>query len=199
MTPGRQPMLWWIVDNVTLVMLVLGTVALCFAAAWWIRRNNKLLTGAGIAAGLMVLAFVLSLVIVTDRIQLTRNIETMRDLFNEGKLDEALEYFEDVIHADTVQGNLQYKKADLKPLARSNLKLYSVKRIVINSIDVEKVDRPSATVNFVIGPEDDSARGRCAMEFVLGRDGKWRVSKFGVTSYIGGQKSPLLFPFSGGG
>jgi hypothetical protein len=188
-------MLWWIVDNLSIVLLVLGIAALCFAAAWWSTRKTQLLIGVGVPILLMPLAWLLSLFVVTDRMQLVRNIESMRDFVNAGKLDEALEFFENEVKVDTMQGELKVAKSEMKSVAKGNMKLYGVKKVDVWGIHVQDVSRPMATVNFYIKPQDSEERGRCRMGFVLGQDGKWRVSTFTVESLVGGKKSPLLLPF----
>jgi hypothetical protein len=187
-------MLWWIVDNLGVVFLALGITALCCGWAWWTTRNSKLLIGLGLPIILMVLAWVLSLYIITDRTQLALDVETMRDLVNAAKLDAALEHFDDEVKIDTMQGEITFKKTDLRQLAKGNMKLYGVKQIDIWGIQVEEVSRPKATVTFYLKPQDGEERGRCIMGFVY-KDGKWRVSNFTVESLVGGKKSPLLLPF----
>jgi len=188
-------MLWWIVDNLSIVLLVLGIAALCFAAGWWSTRKNQLLIGVAIPLVLMPLAWLLSLFIVTDRMQLARNIEIMRDLVNDGKLDEALEHFDNEVKVDTMQGELKVTKSEIKNMAKGNMKAYGVKKIDVWGIQVQDVARPKALVNFYIKPQDGEERGRCKMGFVLGSDGKWRVCTFTVESLVGGKKSSLLLPF----
>src|SRR5450631_2211958 len=104
----------WIVDNLTWVLLVLGMVALCFAAAWWTTRKDKLLIGVAVQGLLMLAAWVLSLLVVTDRMQLVSNVESMRDLINAGKLSEAaLQHFDDEVKIEGIGGTQTYKKATL--------------------------------------------------------------------------------------
>jgi hypothetical protein len=186
--------LWWIVDNLGIVCLVLGIIALCFIWAWWQTRNTKLLVGAGAPLLLMVLAWVLSLYIVTDRIQLVLDVETMRDLVNDAKLDAAIRHFDDEVKVDTMQGVMTLKQADLQQLAKGNMRNYGVKKIDVWNIQVEEADRPKATVSFYLKPQDSEERARCRMGFVY-KNGKWRVNAFTVESLIGGQKAPLLLPF----
>jgi len=188
-------MLWWIVDNLGVVLLVLGIVALCFAAAWWTTRKNKLLIGLAVAIAMMPLAWGLSLYIVTDRMQLVRDVETMRDLVNAGKVEDAIQHFDDEVKVDTMQGEVTLKKSALKDLAKGNMSRYGVKRIDVWAISVEEVARPHATVTFLLKPQDGEERGRCRVGFVLAANGKWRVKTFTVETLIGGQKSPLLLPF----
>ena len=189
-------MLWWIVDNLNVVLLALGIVALCFAAAWWTSRKNKLLLGVGIPIALMAVAWLLSLFIVTDQMQLVRNVETMRDLFNAGKLTEAIAYFEDEVKVDSAQGTQTVKKAMLLELAKANKQHFGLKKVVTNAIAVEEVARPQAVVTFYVGPEDSGERGRCIVGWTLSPDGKWRVRTFTVESVVGGHKLPLVvFPF----
>ncbi|HYV38464.1 MAG TPA: hypothetical protein VE988_22460, partial [Gemmataceae bacterium] len=156
-------MIWWIVDNITLVLLVLAVIALCCGAAWWSFRNNKLLIGVAAPVTLMLAAWVMSLFIVTDRKQLVRIIENMQDLINAGKIDEFAEYFDEDITVDTLNGKLPFKKAQLKSLAEGNKKHYMVKKIFVSQIDVEEISRPNADVAFIMGNEEGPERGRCRM------------------------------------
>jgi|SRR5579862_1833118 len=187
-------MLWWVVDNLGLVCVALGIVALCFAAAWWTTRNNKLLAGVAVPIVLIVSAWFLTLFVVTDSMLLVQSVESMRDLVNAGKIHDAIEYFDNDVTIDTSGGVIPFKKSDLQELAKSNMRRYGIKQVVTNKIEVEELARPKAKVTFYIGPEDSSERGRCIMRFVLSPDGKWRVKTVTVESVIGGQKTPLVFP-----
>jgi hypothetical protein len=190
-------MLWWIVDNAPWVLFFLGIVALCFGAAWWTTRKNKLLIPCGIVVGLMVLVWVMSLFVVTDRMQLERDVQTMRDLVNAGKFDEAIEHFDEEVKVDTASGEVTVKKSKLRDLTKGNMSHYRVKKVVVHNINVEEVNRPKATVSFLVGPDDSIERGRCRMGFGLTPQGKWRVQTFTVESMTNSQKAPLLFPFGG--
>jgi hypothetical protein len=187
-------MLWWIVDNLGVVFLALCIITLCCSWAWWTTRNAKLLIGVGVPIILMVLAWVLSLYIITDRTQLVLDVQNMRDLVNASQLDDALLHFDDEVKIDTMQGEMTLKKTDLRQLAKGNMRLYGVKKIDIWGIQVEEASRPNATLTFYLKPQDSEERGRCRMGFVY-KDGKWRVTTFTVESLVGGQKSPLLLPF----
>jgi len=188
-------MIWWIVDNVAWVTFIMGVLALCFGLAWTRTRNNKLLYGVAMPVAFGVLAYVLSLFIVTDRMQLVRNVENMRDLVNDKKLQEAIEHFDDVVHIESSQGPQDVKKVDLAALAKLNMGHHAISRVVANNIQVTELARPKATVTFYIGPEDGSERGRCIMGFVLSADGKWRVKTCTVETLVGGQKLPVGLPF----
>jgi hypothetical protein len=188
-------MLWWLVDNFGIVCWALGIVALGFAAAWWITSRNKCLIGVAVPLVLIVSCWFLSLYVVTDSMLLVQSVESMRDLVNAGKIHDAIEYFDNDVTVDTSGGVIPFKKAELQELAKNNMRRYGIKQVVTNKIEVEELARPKAKVTFYIGPEDSSERGRCIMSFVLSPDGKWRVKKFTVESVIGGQKSPLVFPF----
>src|ERR1700736_2124348 len=100
-------MLFWIVDNVWMIVFVLAIVALGFGYAWWLTRRARWLIGSGVSVGLIVLLFVLSLLIVTDQKQIRANIDAMRNAINAGKADEAAKYFDDVVTVDTSKGSFQ--------------------------------------------------------------------------------------------
>ena len=106
-------MLFWFVDNIATVLALLCAVALCFGVAWWITRQNKMLIWLALPAGLMVLAGLMAAFVDTDRKQLVRNIESMRDLVNTNKLGGLIEYFADEVEVDTTGGLQSINKAQL--------------------------------------------------------------------------------------
>jgi hypothetical protein len=187
-------MLSWVVDNLPWVLLGLGIVALCFAAVWWTTRKDKLLIGVAVPGVLMLAAWLLSLVIVTDRMQLVSNVESMRDLVNNGKLTDAVQHFDEVVEINGIGGPQTYKKATLEGLAKFNMRQHNIKKVVTNKIEIEDIVGDKATVTFFIGSEDSSERGRCIMGFVKSPDGKWRVNNVKVVTPIGDHPLPVLFP-----
>src|SRR5262245_52687111 len=168
-------MLFWIVDNVGVVLLVLGLVALGFGAAWWSTRKHKLLIGVAVPLVLMAVAWGLSLFVVTDRMQLERNVDAIRDAVNAGNLDEALTFFEDQVDVELASGKVVgVKKEQMAALANRNKSHYQVKKVFTSSFRVEELSRPKAVAKFVI-ITDQNYRGWCTTGWVRGPDGKWRV------------------------
>jgi hypothetical protein len=189
-------MLYEIVDNSSLLLLGLGIVALCFGAAWWTTRRGKWLIGSGVCVAMMALIFVLSLFVVSDRQRIERNIDEMRNAVNTGKPEEAARFFDDVVTVDTRTGSVKVPNQLLKAYAKSNMNHYQVKQVETGSVDFEEMTGSKAVVSFMVRADDDWGKtGRCRMEFTKTPQGKWLCKRFTVESYIGGQTSPVLFPF----
>jgi hypothetical protein len=192
-------MLFWIVDNQWVLFALCGLVTVGFAAAWWNTRNNKWLLGCAAGVALIVAVLVLQILVVTDRQQIERNIDAMRDALNNAKVDEAAKYFDDEVTVELSGGmKMTVSNKQLEDLARANMKGYAVTKVATGRVDFVELARPKAVVTFMVQAQDDSNKtGRCRMEFVLNSQGKWRAKTFSVESFIGGQKAPVLFWFGG--
>jgi hypothetical protein len=192
-------MLFWIVDNVWMIVFVLAIVALGFGYAWWLTRRARWLIGSGVSGGLIVLLFVLSLLIVTDQKQIRANIDAMRNAINEGKAEEAAKYFDDMVTVDTNRGSFQVPNKALQDYAKSNMRGHAVKQVETGKVDFESLTDSKAVVNFMVRADDDMQKtGRCHMEFTRTPQGKWVVKRFTVEAWIGSTKANVLFPFGSG-
>jgi hypothetical protein len=187
-------MLFWIVDNQLWVLVLLALVGLGFGWMWWLTRDKRWLIGDGVAAALAAGVVVLALFVVTDRMQLERNVDAIRDAVNAGKFDEALKHFEDQVEVETATKKEKVPKVLMAEVARRNKDKYGVQHVFTSAFDVDEISRPNAAVRFVI-ITDNEQRGWCKMRFRLSPEGQWRVTGFTVESYIGGQVAPVLvFP-----
>jgi hypothetical protein len=189
-------MLYWMVDNVAVVLLLLGMVALGFGALWWVNRKRSWLIGCGVTLALMVLVFILSLVIVTDRKQIEGNIDGIRNAFNAGNTEDAAKFFDEIVTVDTRYGAITRSNKELKELAKGTMQHYGVKQVATGKVDFEELAGSKAVVNFMVQADDDMGKtGRCRMEFERNAEGKWLVKRFTVEAWLGGAKVPVLFPF----
>ena len=201
-------MLYWIVDNTNngWLLIFLGVIGLGLFAMWWNTLKRPWLIAAGAVLTVMAACFILSLFIVTDRMRLRRHVEEMRDSYNAGKLDDTLSHFAEEVNVETTNGTEKLNRDKLKALAQMHISTYglqglNLQKVVISKIDVDKLERPTAEVSFLVRPEDDGVLpARCRMTFTLISGNEWRVSGFGVERAFGasGEKLPLIFPFGGG-
>jgi hypothetical protein len=193
-------MLYWIVDNDLVVQVLLGIIAIGFGVAWWQTRQKALLIGTGIAVVLMAVVLWLALTIVTDRMQIERNIDGMRTAINAGKAEEAARFFGDEVTVETNKGSIKLSNKKLQDLAKSNMQHYGVKTVETGPVHFDELARPKAVVRFFVRAEEDVAKtGWCTMEFALTPQGQWRVKAFTVeySPIGGGAKAPVLFPMGG--
>src|SRR5437899_3458585 len=159
--PRRCTMTEWIVDHIDWVLIFLGLVAAALAVAWWNTRRRPYLIGAAAMVGLMLVCYVASLFIVTDAMQLSRNVDGIRDAINAGKPEEAMQFFEDKVLVKTSSGPREVTRDDLVKFARDNMQHYGVKKVLTGRVRVEEMQRPKAVVRFSVSNEEGDKSGWC--------------------------------------
>jgi hypothetical protein len=88
-------MLHWLIDNATLFYVLLICVACGLIAGWWVNRKRQFLIGLGVAVGLGVLVFLLSLIIETDRKKIASALEDMVTGVKNQDLDRTFSHIAD--------------------------------------------------------------------------------------------------------
>jgi hypothetical protein len=142
----------WLVDHANTIYLVLGAVALGFAAAFWLNKRVKFLAIAGGVLALIGLFWLLTQWVVTDRGQIRRNLDTMASAVVDGDADRLFKY---------VAADFQYQGMSRKQLYEAvsrTIKFYNITDIPITNTEIESLSREtrSAKVTFnatVHGPE----------------------------------------------
>ena len=171
-------MLWWVVDNATLVCLFLGLAGLVLALRWRLTRQGSYLIGLGVVAALIALVIVLSLTVVTDRKQLVRTVEEVAQQINAKKLDAAFGHFADEVQLElSGQAPRTLSRKVVQALAQMTLQNRNVPGIEVWDIEVESVERPKAVVSFYLRPKDQSGYAVCRAECMLLGERTWRVQK----------------------
>ncbi len=184
-----------LLDNVFWALIFLGILGAGLAVAWWNTRQRSWLIAVGGVVAAMALLFVLSRVIVTDTMQLNNNVDGMRSALNAGKLNEALQYFDDTVVVKTTatpQGK-EVSRDALLHMAKSTMGGHQVKKVITGPVHVDALKRPDAEIRFAVRNEEGDKSGWCTMKCKY-KDGKWRVTYMTVESLIGGQTAPVLFP-----
>jgi hypothetical protein len=180
-------MLWWLVDHSNGVIIVLGLVLLGLGAWWWNTRYRAVGAAALVTLALLLTVVVLSLVIVTDRKQLTADVKDMTEAINADRIEAATKHFADTVDIDFMSQKYAKVPRDLlATMARQKLESAGFKRFIVWGIDVEKLERPNATVQFYIRPEDEGQFATCTAEFILVGERDWRVKKLTVVMGTGG-------------
>ncbi|MCI0380988.1 MAG: hypothetical protein L0215_25670 [Gemmataceae bacterium] len=169
-------MLWWLVDNAKISFLFLGIVALCFGVAFWLNKRVKYL--GGVAAAVVAIAFVwmLTRIVVTDRIQLELNLHAMAEAVVAGKTSDLLEHFAKDFEFRS------YDRASAAKYAVDIAARYKVGQVRFWSVDVEEVSREKklATVGFNLTVFDNQGAvlhvDEVQCRFVLEND-KWKLQQ----------------------
>jgi hypothetical protein len=186
-------MIWWLVDNATLVYLLLGVAAVALALRWRLTRRGKYLVALGAVAALVAVVVVLSLVVVTDRKRLVWTVEEVARRINDKQFHEAFRYFADEVRLELNEQKRTLSKGAVRALAEMRFKEGALSGIDVGNIDVEKVERPNAVVTFAVRPRGEPGAGRCQADFVLVGEGDWRVKALKIEFFGGGQFLRLPF------
>jgi hypothetical protein len=185
-------MLWWLVDNANLVLLFLLLAALLMGVAWWLTRRGGYLIGAGAAAALFALVWVLSLLIVTDRKRLVQTVNEVARRINAEEYDSAFGHFADEVELDLDGAKSKVPRQWLRTYAEGIFKRKDVAGLVVWEVEVEKVRRPRAVVTFYARPNNQQGHARCTANCVLQGENDWRVESLKAESV--GEKLKWLAP-----
>src|SRR5262245_15381975 len=181
-------MLSHFVDNAVFYEALLALIAIGLGVAWWKTRNRRWLLSCGIPLALMIILVVLTFVVDTDRKQIARNVDSMRDAINAGNAAEAAKYFDENVTIDTRNGKFTMSNKYLEKMAKGTMGAYQVKQVETGRVEVEELSGAKAMAKFMVRDADNPGQmGWCRMEFVRTPNGKWLVKWMTVESYIGGQ------------
>src|SRR5258707_8304438 len=159
----------WLADNADIVYILLGLVALGFLSAGWITRRVKFFALAGIPILLMVLFWLLTRMVVTDKQQLQASVDAMADAAIKG---DAAGLFK---HVSRDFRHKQMTREQLADFIKQAVKTYKITEVKIRdfeAIEPSRVKR-TAKVNFRASIFDNDsvlAVTFCICDFVLEDD-----------------------------
>ncbi len=179
-------MVWWLVDNANLVLLVLLLVGVGLGVHFWLTRRGASLLGLGGVIALMVLLWVLSLLVVTDRKRLVLIVDEVAARLNKKDMTGAFQYFEDKVKLEINGKGWSLTRTQLATMAKLSFEKNKIDGIRVGSVEVEKVERPHAVVSFYVFTE--YGYGQCVAECVLHDQKDWRVKELQVKLPPGGQQ-----------
>jgi len=181
----------WLVDHAGLVYLFLGILGLVLGSLWWMSRSRHYLFGLIGAAGLLVLVWLLTLFLVTDRVQIVRNVEAMAQAIDKRNLDQFFKHLSGSFDHEGM--NAQQFREYVEP----QLKLHKVTVFHVSKIVAENVSRQTGKgqVAFWIDVQGNWQGEvpplRCEASFVLERD-EWRLKGFKL--FLGNTPTEFKLP-----
>jgi ketosteroid isomerase-like protein len=164
----------WLFEGRQAVYVLLFLAGCVLLVLWWQRRDRRLLLAAGAVAGVALFYFLLSLVRETDRTQIFRKMDEMKEAINQKDLKRFLAHV-----SDDFQAYGMNKKA-LREETESAIDRFGISNASIKDLAIEELDREKgwAKVSF-LGTADNSRTARvlipCDAEFVREKDGQWRM------------------------
>jgi hypothetical protein len=175
----------WLIDDPTLVYMMLAIVAIGLAVGWWRTRQRKLALGAGIAVLLIGVVWLLCFLIPTDAKKIAHALQEMSDGVRAHDLDRIFSQVSDQFQQGppTFGGSLD--KAAFRQRSEGIIQDRSVEEVPIWDIKVEKLSRQERSAQVVCSakPKGNWTSGAFYIirsQFVLDADGQWRMKGFEV-------------------
>jgi hypothetical protein len=169
----------WLVDDPTMVFLILGLAALGLGAGWWTTRKRAYALGFGVAVGLIVLVWLLSAFVPTDAKQIERAIRDMGDGVEAKNVEQIFQHISDHFEA---RGR---DKAAFRNYAERFLRTRDAQGVRVwdfTVLDLSRLER-RARVQFSVkaaGIEENQGLPfyKCRAAFALEPEGQWRMTQF---------------------
>lgn len=185
-------MLWWLVDHATVWYLLLGIITLVLVAAWYLNRRLVFLSWAAGVVGLILLVWLLTRLVVTDRVQLVQNIQAMAAGVQEGKPEEVFRYFS----ADFRYEHL--KKEEFRQRAAKVIRRQRVRDLHLWDYDVEELDRSAGTARVAFRVRamlegDRPHLALCRLHFRR-EGGQWRLLGLQLFNPVTDTDRPIQLP-----
>jgi hypothetical protein len=172
--------LWWVVDNALLLYLLLGCALFAVAASWWMTRRQPLLVAAGVLAGLLLLVWLLTRLVVTDRGRIERNVREMAAAVGEDRPADVVK------HLARDFSYFSYTKQSAEAEIRAAVRRQGLREVRVSTIDIKSLSRAEGKAEVEVKvwvystAVEAGAPFWCHAEFVL-EDDDWRLRRLRVT------------------
>jgi hypothetical protein len=185
-------MVWWLVDNASFVYLLLGITALALGAAWWVSRRGKYLLAAGGMVAFLVLFWLLTRLVVTDRKQIVYNIQAMARGVLDGKAEEVFRYVADEFRFEGM------KRPEFTDRVARIIQQRRIHDLYLWDFGIESLARPErkARVAFrarVSGDREGFGMYLVRMDMVLEGE-TWKMKGFQVYNPVVDTNQPISVP-----
>lgn len=163
-------MLAWIADQANVLYFVLGVAVLLLLAIGWRTRRAKYWGYAAGAAGLLLLVYLLTKLVVTDRQQIALNLDAMRQATIDAKPDALFAHIsKDFRYGHKTRDELYQRVANA-------IKANKVKGIQIRSQQVTvNGDAGEVLFNFTAEPDGGSPFTASAKTKFVREGGQWKL------------------------
>ena len=187
-------MLAWLIDNATIVYIILGAIALAFLVVLWLTRKRAYAAGLAVDLALIALFVLLTFLVPTDRSRIVGAIQEMGQGVKAGNPDLIFRNISDKFRL----GGLD--KPTFRRFVEGVLQRKQVTEIEVWDIERPEVSRPNRTakIAFQVKPKGPLAGEdvpyRCKATFVLDPDDHWRLQTFQVFNPFVDTDKPLDIP-----
>ncbi|MGF1581156.1 MAG: hypothetical protein ACFCD0_17460 [Gemmataceae bacterium] len=192
----------WINDNATLLYVLLGFLAAVLLLLWWQNRKKEYLYSVGGLLVLILLVWLCSLFIVSDKQQIRKALDD---------IEKGIETKIPDLVVDNLSTDFEYKssngpvtKKDVQDHLPGVMDFYGDVTLRFFDFAYDTIDRKKKLAAVTFRMRADSSRAPnpflaiCRTEFVL-EDGKWVMKTIGFYNYVADTDKviPLPFPKSG--
>jgi len=175
----------WLIDDPTLVYMLLAIVAIGLAVGWWRTRQLKLALGAGIAVLLIAVLWLLCFLIPTDAKKIAHALQEMSDGVKSHDVDRIFAHVSEQFQQGPPTFGGALDKAAFRQRSEGIIQERGVEEVPIWDIKVEKISRQNRSAQAVCSakPKGNWTAGAFFIirsQFVLDADGQWRMRGFEV-------------------
>ena len=184
-------MVWWLVDHASVVYLVLGITALVLGCLWWMTRKRAYGFAAIVAAALLLLVWLLSVFVVTDRMRIVQTVEIMARAVDQRNLDAFFKHVSPQFKHDLMDA------PQFRLYTETQLRRYKVFKFHVFKITAEDVSRQTGTgkaqfwIDVEGGWEGEAPPLRCVATFVFERE-EWLLKGFKL--FLGNTSTEFRLP-----
>jgi hypothetical protein len=188
----------WLVDDPSLVFILLCTLALVLGVLWWRTRKRPYLLGAGVAVVLLAGVWLLGHFVETDAKQIERKIREMAASVGDRNLDRAFAHISQDFHFGN--SGRQFDRQLFRQRAQEFISTHRITEAVVWDFEPGEVSRAQRTgqMAFKVKVRSDLLRGgehyRCVADFVLDPDGQWRLRSFQLFNPFVETNQPFQIP-----
>jgi hypothetical protein len=189
----------WLLDNFDFVIIVLGITVLALGYGWWQTRRRYYAFGAGTAvvltgAACLLVHFSALLFGESDHQQIERKIREMAAAVKTADLERIFRHISDDFRYRNHDKSAFRQKAD------EVMRKRKVDEVVVWDFQRGEITRAqrAARISFMVKVRGDwqgsDAGYLCEAEFVLDRDGQWRMKGFELFNPFRESNQPITVP-----
>jgi hypothetical protein len=188
----------WLVDDPSLLYMLLFTVVLALAILWWRTRKWPYLAGAGGAVVLLAGVWLLGHFVETDNKQIERKIREMAASVGDRNLDRAFAHISKDFHFGN--SGKQFDRQQFRGRAQDFISTHRVTEAVVWDFEPGEISRAkrSGQMAFKVKVRSDVTRGgehyRCVADFVFESDRQWRLKSFQLFNPFVEKNQPFQIP-----
>jgi hypothetical protein len=185
-------MLSWLLEEVAIIYMLLGTILLVAAALWWRTRHNKYLIGAALTVVFIGVLALLAYFVETDDKRIAKAVQVMAAGVKARDLDRVFRHLSEQFH---IGG---HDKASFRRFAENAIRSHNVEDVIVWDFDGAKGSgKTMRRMAFKVKVRGNWSGGAdhylCVAEFAL-EQGQWRMLGFQIFNPFMETTRPIPIP-----